>query len=280
MQKTTILVCVHKQDKCLTEAPYQPIHVGKALTDKELGFAGDDTGDNISTQNRNYCELTAQYWAWKNPDDAAYVGLNHYRRYFAFDRAAIANVITETSDSFFGRSHPTSDFERLFRRYDIILPVERVYPYNLYTNYRKCHSEQDMDTLREVVLERSPEYLDAFDKLIFRNNRLAPFNMFVMPRERFNDYSAWLFDILAHTRQRITISDDPMQARVLGYMSERLLNVYVLRHQLRVCRRSVVMVEDKVHKSVFKYLFHTAVNSLMFYIGYPLGLNRTPESRR
>ena len=44
----------------------------------------DDEGDNISQKNKTYCELTAQYWAWKN-EDADYYGFFHYRRYLAFD---------------------------------------------------------------------------------------------------------------------------------------------------------------------------------------------------
>lgn len=46
--------------------PYQPVQVGRAISQTELPFAvGDDTGDNISDRNRHYCELTAHYWAWK-----------------------------------------------------------------------------------------------------------------------------------------------------------------------------------------------------------------------
>ena len=40
----------------------------------------DNTGDNISEKNKKYCELTTQYWAWKNVE-ADYYGFCHYRRF-------------------------------------------------------------------------------------------------------------------------------------------------------------------------------------------------------
>ena len=49
MSKTVILVCAHKQDACLKTPPYQPVQVGRAISQTELPFAvGDDTGDNLS----------------------------------------------------------------------------------------------------------------------------------------------------------------------------------------------------------------------------------------
>ena len=59
--------------------------VGTALNGTKLqGMRHDDDGDNISQKTKTYCELTAQYWAWKN-EDADYYGFFHYRRYLAFD---------------------------------------------------------------------------------------------------------------------------------------------------------------------------------------------------
>ena len=80
-----IYVVCHKP-AYVPETPYlYPIQVGTALSGKKLpGMLHDDEGDNISERNKTYCELTAQYWAWKN-EEADYYGFFHYRRYLAFD---------------------------------------------------------------------------------------------------------------------------------------------------------------------------------------------------
>ena len=60
---------------------YTPLFVGRNGQDN-LGFVSDDTGENISSKNSSYCELTGLYWMWKN-SPADIIGLVHYRRYFA-----------------------------------------------------------------------------------------------------------------------------------------------------------------------------------------------------
>ena len=66
--KIQIIVAAHKAYRMPTDPMYLPLHVGKAGKDLELGFQGDNTGENISEKNATYCELTGLYWAWKNLD--------------------------------------------------------------------------------------------------------------------------------------------------------------------------------------------------------------------
>lgn len=75
-----ILIAAHKPYWMPKDPVYLPLHVG-AEGKPDLGYTKDNTGDNISAKNPNFCELTGLYWAWKNLD-ADYLGLVHYRRYF------------------------------------------------------------------------------------------------------------------------------------------------------------------------------------------------------
>lgn len=264
MSKTTILVCAHKPDRCLSHEPYLPIQVGKALSQVDLGFMGDDTGDNISHKNRSFCELTAHYWAWKNLGEAEYVGLSHYRRYFDFGNEP-GNVRIVRTESFFAEEHPVPDMDSVFEECDIILSKPRVHSRNIYTEYARRHRGEDILTVREIVAERSPEYLEAFDKIFFKNNRLARFNMFVMRRHHFEEYSEWLFDTLFEAERRIEVPADPVQGRIFGYISERLLMVYALHKRMRINYKAVYMVDDKLKpKSRWSYGLHRVVNNSLF----------------
>ena len=80
-----IFISCHKECTLLKNKYIYPIQVGSALADKRFpDMLHDDVGDNISSLNPMYCELTAQYWAWKNVD-ADYYGFMHYRRYFSLN---------------------------------------------------------------------------------------------------------------------------------------------------------------------------------------------------
>ena len=84
MKDIKIIIATHKQHFMPSDDMYLPLHVGKSGKE-ELGYQGDDTGDNISAKNPNFCELTGLYWAWKNLPNY-YLGLIHYRRFFSVKR--------------------------------------------------------------------------------------------------------------------------------------------------------------------------------------------------
>ena len=71
-----ILVATHKAYWMPEDDVYLPLHVGREGK-QDLGFVGDNIGDNISLKNPNFCELTGLYWAWKNLQ-CDYIGLCHY----------------------------------------------------------------------------------------------------------------------------------------------------------------------------------------------------------
>ena len=75
-----VIVAAHKPYRMPQDSMYLPLQVGRALADQDLGWQGDNTGDNISLKNPYYCELTGLYWAWKNLKADA-IGLVHYRRF-------------------------------------------------------------------------------------------------------------------------------------------------------------------------------------------------------
>ena len=81
MKNVKIIVATHKPYKMPDDEMYLPVHVGAAGKDS-IGYQRDDEGENISSKNPYFCELTGLYWAWKNLN-ADYIGLAHYRRHFS-----------------------------------------------------------------------------------------------------------------------------------------------------------------------------------------------------
>ena len=132
MTKIKILIAAHKVTPLLNTEIFNPIHVGRALSSNKViskmsHCDGDDTGKNISIQNRRYAEVTALYWAWKNiPAGVQYIGLMHYSRYFNFldiQYEHPSNIFNDLSDEVLEKyglkDKVVSD---LCSKYDVICP--------------------------------------------------------------------------------------------------------------------------------------------------------------
>lgn len=231
-----ILVATHKKYWMPEDTVYMPIHVGRENKD-DLGYIGDNTGDNISVKNSNYCELTGLYWAWKNLD-CEYIGLCHYRRYFSFK--VKGNILKDKQNAILEQK----DYEKLLQEYDVILPNKRnYYIETVRSQYEHAHNKQDLLEVENIVKEKYPTYSDAFTK-VMNSRKLYIYNMFVMKKDLFNEYCKWLFDILFTLETRIDISNyDQYNARVFGFLSERLFNVWLEKQNLKVKTVNVVFLE-------------------------------------
>ena len=229
---TRIYVCTHKRFNAPEDPLYHPLHVGRAISGG-LGYEGDDTGDNISQKNKSYCELTGMYWVWKNVT-CDVVGIAHYRRYLErdgelLDQAYIEKLIYEDG-------------------YDVIIPACSFSEYkDHWTHYAKTHYLRDYEITREVILEKYPEYAEAFDLYGYTN--ISTFaNMVITKKEIYDEYCEWLFDVLDEVEKRTDVSDYiPFQARLYGYLSERLFQIWLLMHKYKVREEQVKFATEEVH---------------------------------
>lgn len=272
MQNIKIIVCSHKLVDLPKNGYFFPIQGGASLSTEHY-FHLDNSGENISDKNKSYCELTCHYWAWKNLKGVDIIGLNHYRRYFNFD-AKFKRFAPDRSfisvDDFLLKTYQFPNIEELFNKYDIILPNTRNYPYNMETQYAVFHIIDDWKILKQIIEELSPEYIPAFKKTMERRNYSSNYNMFITKWKFFDEYSEWLFKILFEVEKRCKVSAYPVQARIFGYMSERLINVYCEYRHLRIKHVPLIVPIDNYSKSMnpgyLKYNWWKIRNNLSYKI--------------
>ncbi|MCI1666010.1 MAG: DUF4422 domain-containing protein [Atopobiaceae bacterium] len=220
----------------------QPIHVGAGISSVTLpGMLRDDTGDNMSGSNRSYCELTGQYWAWKNVE-ADYYGFLHYRRYLNFSGVEMpihhepfifGDVVFDRNDdetlSRIGFDEAT--MRPIIEAHDFIAPTPIATPdgVNVYEQYRlSCgHHIEDLDLVLDIIEHEYPDIWPSAKRYL-EQDKLYVCNMFVMRREIFRDYSAFLFDVLGrHAKLADTSHYTPVARRVEGYLGERICGMYL-----------------------------------------------------
>ena len=231
-------VVTHKKKRLsenLKKNGYRLISVGPANDENNEGVH-DNTLENISEKNPNYCELTALYWIWKNDHTSDIKGLCHYRRYFT-------NATISQSEKYFLTKR---EMAKAFKEgYDIIAPIKSRYIRPADYNYLVSGKKKDLVTLRQVISEKYPEYLKEYDYLLKHNFSYLT-NMMIAQKETFDAYCEWLFDILFEVEKRTDLTGyTPAEARIYGYMSERLLTVYMLHNHLNVKEVRSVNIEEK-----------------------------------
>ena len=276
MGEIALYVCCHREFPVPAHPLLRPIQVGAALAERRFsGFLHDDEGENISERNRSYCELTAQYWAWKN-SEAEYCGFFHYRRFLYPDPSARRPYIL--------RPLPTEDmlkllgydgFGSLIRQYDLILPMREDMYIPVREHYAKApfHHGDDLARMERIIADLHPEDVAAAETYLSGTAQYFG-NIFIMRRSVFEAYCAWLFPLLEEFDHRtVTSGYSAQEARVDGYLAERLLGVFA-----EARRGTLKMLE--LPRAVFEQDSGTLARKRMELAVLPAGTRRRARIKR
>lgn len=267
-----------KKSRTIDNPLFVNVLCGAALTDEKecRTFLRDDTGENISDKKEHFSELTVMYWAWKNVD-ADYYGLCHYRRYFSFADSRkqkdlipyIDRDIHPKGQGFYVYPYITNRAVELFgldemsmrhkiEQSDVILrePVDVRKLENL--GYTKAihgrekntalHNFKDVGKLIQIIHEKYPEY-DQTVQEYYDGPYGQWFDCFIMKKEIFQPFCAWLFDILFELERRIDFTAyNYQQIRAAAYLSEDLFGIYFKRQEeenhLKITHQPLVLFQD------------------------------------
>lgn len=236
---TAIYVVGHKKSRVPNNGIYKPIQVGYDK-DNYLGYIRDNTGNNIAYKNKNYCELTALYWIWKN-DNSDIVGLMHYRRLLGKKRGIFSPINKK-----YKLIIDEEDIVQNIQKYDLILPKSHNYlTETARQHYIHNHYSEGLDMTRKVLAEKYPKYLDAFDKVMeSKKNHLL--NIIICRKKMLDRYCVWLFDILFEVESRIDLSNYSVnESRVFGYIGELMIDVFISYNKLSYIEYPVLYMEKQ-----------------------------------
>lgn len=198
------------------------IQVGATKIDRKIAEITDDTGDNISSKNGNYCELTALYWIWKNClrdeqerqmnifDKSEYYGLFQYRR--------ILDIYED-------------DLQKLHNnKVDVILPFPTLHEPDIREHHARYIKEADWNAMLQALEELVPDYARGFMEIL-KQPYLYNYNIIIAKKEILKKYCAWLFPILKRTEELSIPKGFERDDRYIGYLGENLLTLYFLYHK-------------------------------------------------
>ena len=248
--KIEIFVVMHKivdLNKMNLDKMYKRLLVGKKSSAEE-NIILDSTGENISEKNKFYCELTGLYWIWKNVE-CEYVGLCHYRRFFTKNELSVNKKYFYT-------------YEELKKKLNGVecLVADKLYVKDntIYDHYARYHFKKDLDVLKNLIKKEFPDYCEAFDEA-FSKNYFYPCNMMFCKKKIFDEYAKWLFSLIERYEEVVDISGYSVdQARIFGFLTERLLNVWIIKNEINIKELPVVQTD-----STLKFRIHMLLNKIL-----------------
>ena len=150
------------------------------------------------------------------------------------------------------------ELEKMLDKVDCLV-ADRLYVQDdtIYEHYARYHFKKDLDILGKLIEEEFPDYEDAF-KEAFSKNYFYPCNMMFCKKELFDDYAKWLFDLMKKFESLIDISEySTDQARIFGFLTERLLNVWIIKNNLKIKELPMIQTDSSL-----KFRIHMILNKI------------------
>lgn len=193
-----------------------PIEVGADKRDTFKYSLKDNTGNNISSKNNVFGELTGLYWIWKNTNIHSndIIGFYHYNKGLKISKYQAINYFNRNKD----------------KRAWITLPVDHI---------RDNPDEAVNKALIKVLKDKYPSYYQVWSKLYdshMEGDKCRPTNMFITTGDEFEKYCEFLFPVcfeVEYLLKNHAVSDKNMQ-RYCAFIGERLLNVYLVTNNCTV----------------------------------------------
>ena len=236
---------------------YCPLEVGAALHDEQVLKVRDNEGENISDWNGVYAEVTGLYWIWRQIEGAE--GLNNSKGLRAAGAEGMKNLkgLKHIGTCQYRRRlefAEDTDFDELFKEYDVIMAKPLRLGQSLARQYGNCHNIEDINFCGEIVKEMYPEYAADWDRYINEEGIIYYSSGMIMKKKDFINYCRWLFPIFDEFRNRMNFNapedvekyvDNNIklkkhnnarglkyQMQIFGFLQERLLTLYV-RHNFK-----------------------------------------------
>lgn len=255
MKNIQMFMCCHSAYE-IVPPMCRPIQCGAALNPPISGALPDNVGDNISIKNREYCELTAHYFAWKNVS-ADYYGFCHYRRFFCVDDSIKRPYVALKSFPDSNLLGNEDQWRQIISKYDIIVPRSEDMGLSVQEHYNtsKNHFAEDLQMFIGILKSVAPYLSQAADRYLSQNRQYFC-NMFIMNRTYFNQYCEILFPALEKFDQRKTLHGNFQSDRTDGYLGEIFTGIYIT-----YCMENGVEIKQiprlEAHCSTRKQLLYT-----------------------
>ncbi len=219
---------------------YKIIQAGRALN-PDLGYIGDNTGENISHLNLYLNEITALYWFWKNTTHTV-VGLVHYRRFFTeLDNRDFAYEKILTKDAAL----------KILERYDIIISKVS-YEFMIQQDLLKNDCGYELPIFAEGIIKKhmlkaQPDYVETFENLM-NSVTMYRSHLFITRRNVLDAYCKWLFSFIVDATEEVLrsvpLANLPFSPRrLMAFLAERMLTVWLIKNRLRIKELPFMFIE-------------------------------------